>query len=346
MRVSADRPKVTVFIPVYNRERYIGAALASILAQSLTDYEVLLIDDGSTDRSVEVMRAYRDPRIRIVCNGTNLGIPKTRNRGLQLARGEYIALLDSDDLAHPRRLEKQVAFLDRHPDYAEVGSWGRAVDAQGRVLPRVKRQPVHPEDVAVQLLFRCCLSNRSIMARTEILRAYGYREDYPRCQDYELHVRLAKRYKLGNLPEVLVFGRVHPQQVTAQTAALGDEKKREIMGTLLSELGVAFGESDLQAHLVLARMRKLGFVPDQTYVEWTEAWLRKLQEANRRTQRYAAPALARAVSEKWLQTCWAARASLGWRVWQYFWRSPLRAGIGARFRQELCSRFACYTSSY
>ncbi len=343
---TTDHPRVTVFIPVYNRERYIGAAITSILAQSFTDYELLLIDDGSTDRSVEIMRSYSDPRIRVVCNGANLGIPKTRNRGLQLARGEYIALLDSDDVAHPRRLEKQVAFLDRHPDYAQVGSWDRAIDEQGRLLKKVKRQPVRPDDIHAQLLFRCCLSNRSIMARTAILRAYGYRDDYPRCQDYELHVRLAKCYKLGNLPDVLVFGRVHPQQITWQTAALGDEKKREIMGTLLDELGVSFNPADLDAHLMLSRMRKLRFVPDRTYVEWAEAWLCKLQEANRRTRCYAEPALVRAVSEKWFQTCWAASAGMGWTAWKYFWRSSLCTGIGARLKQELFSRFAFHTGYY
>ena len=160
--MSLRHPKVTVFIPVYNRERYVGAAIDSIFAQSFSDYELLLIDDGSTDRSLEVMRAYTaDPRLRVVCNERNLGIPRTRNKGLQLARGEYIAMLDSDDLAHPKRLEKQVAFLDRHSDYAQIGSWGRAVDEQGSLLKRTKRQPVTPEDVHAQLLFRCCPTRNS-----------------------------------------------------------------------------------------------------------------------------------------------------------------------------------------
>ena len=106
--MSVRHPQVTVFIPVYNRERYVGPAIDSILAQNFSDYELLLIDDGSTDLSLERMRAYTDPRVRIVCNKRNRGIPRTRNTGLQLARGKYIAMLDSDDLAHPKRLEKQV----------------------------------------------------------------------------------------------------------------------------------------------------------------------------------------------------------------------------------------------
>jgi glycosyltransferase involved in cell wall biosynthesis len=331
----SNPPKVTVFIPVYNRERYIGAAIDSILAQNFPNYELLLIDDGSTDCSLEIMRSYPDPRIRVVCNERNHGQPRTRNRGIQLARGEYTAMLDSDDFAHPNRLEKQVAFLDRHPDYAEVGSWDRAIDTQGRLLKKVRRQPASPEDIHAQLLFRCCLSNRSIMARTTILRAYGYRNDYPRCQDYELHVRLAKKYKLGNLPEVLVFGRVHPGQLTRQTTELGNVKKRAIVRTQLNELGVAFSEADLDLHLILPRMRKRRFTPDRAYLEWAEAWLLKLKGANRRKQCYAEQAFAQAVSDQWVRACRAAWASMGWTAWKYFLRSPLRKDFGLRLKQDL-----------
>ena len=96
---NTDPPTVTVFIPVYNREHYISEAIESILTQSFPNFELLLVDDGSTDRSVEVMRSYDDARIRVVCNEHTRGIPQTRNRGLELARGVYIALLDSDDQA-------------------------------------------------------------------------------------------------------------------------------------------------------------------------------------------------------------------------------------------------------
>ena len=217
---SSNTPKVTVFIPVFNREKYVGEAIDSILAQTFSDFEILLVDDGSTDHSVDMIRSYADPRIRLVCNEKNLGIPKTRNKGVELARGQYMAMLDSDDRAYPDRVEKQVSFLDTHPEYAQVGSWCRMMDAQGHPLNKVKRQPAWPDDIHAQLLFRCAMSNRSIMARTAILQEYRYRNDYPRCQDYELHVRLAKHYKLGNLPECLVYGRIHPQQITGQNERL------------------------------------------------------------------------------------------------------------------------------
>ncbi len=335
---TTQRPKVTVFIPVYNREDYISDAIDSVLTQSFSDFELLLIDDGSTDRSLELIESYRDPRIRVERNESNLGIPRTRNRGLELARGEYIALLDSDDRAYPQRLAKQVEILDRHPDYVQVGSWCRMMDARGQPLKKIKRQPIMPQDVDAQLLFRCALSNRSIMARTEILRRYRYRNDYPRCQDYDLHVRLARGHKMANLPECLVYGRIHPQQITTQTTELGDDRKQEIVRGQLVELDASFTETDLIPHLNLSRLRKLGFTPDRAYLEWAEHWLIGLKQANQRTRRYDQRAFNGALSEKWLRACGAARRELGWEAVRIFLRSPLRGTVGASLRQQVVAR--------
>jgi glycosyltransferase involved in cell wall biosynthesis len=333
--INSKTPKVTVFIPVYNRQKYVGDAIESILAQTFSDFEILLVDDGSTDHSVDLIRSYTDPRIRLACNEDNLGIPKTRNKGVELARGQYMAMLDSDDRAYPHRLEKQIAFLDSHPDYAQVGSWCRMMDAQGHPLKRIKRQPIFPDDIHAQFLFRCAMSNRSIMARTAILKEYGYRNDYPRCQDYELHVRLAKHYKLGNLPECLVYGRIHPQQITGQTTDLGDTKKQEIISGQLKELGVPFSPNDLAPHLTLSRMQKLGFIPDADYLEWAGEWLLRLQQANKHTHCFSEPAFSHALSEKWFQACWTARRKIGWAVWKYFFSSSLSKNVISTMSKDI-----------
>src|SRR5262245_55227910 len=133
----SESPKVTVVIPVYNREKYVAAAIESILAQTFSNFELLVIDDGSTDGSREVIQSFRDLHVHLVCNETNLGIPRTRNRGIQRAHGEYLAFLDSDDWAYPERLGKQVAFLDSHPEHAAVGAWVAWMDETGRPLRRV-----------------------------------------------------------------------------------------------------------------------------------------------------------------------------------------------------------------
>ncbi len=336
--VHSTNPKVTVFIPVFNREQYVGEAIQSILDQTFLDFEILLVDDGSTDSSVNTIRSFQDPRIRLVSNGENLGIPKTRNKGVELARGEYMAMLDSDDRSYPDRLQKQVSFLDTHLEYAQVGSWCRMIDAQGRVLDKVKRQPALSDDIHAQFLFRCAMSNRSIMARTAILQEYGYRNDFPRCQDYELHVRLAKKYKLGNIPECLVYGRIHPEQITGQTPGLGDAKKQEIISEQLNELGIHFSEKDLIPHLTLSRMRKSQFIPDSDYLEWAKDWLSRLQEANNKTRRYAEPAFSHALTQKWLQACWTARKKVGWAIGKYFFSSALSKNLLTTLSRQLFLR--------
>ncbi|MFD2838363.1 glycosyltransferase family 2 protein [Azotobacter vinelandii] len=244
---------MTVFIPVHNRQRYIATAVDSILAQTFGDFELLVVDDGSTDATLEVLSHYRDPRLRVECNPRNLGLPGTRNRGLELARGEYIALLDSDDKAWPERLTRQVEVLDRHPELVQIGSACDFMDAEGRRLDRVRRRPLAPDEVDASLAFYCALTNRTIMGRTAILREYRYSEDFPSCEDYELHQRLARTWRMANLPDVLVCGREHPGRFTRNNRALGVDRKREICRRALLELGIEPSEADLDRHYALSR---------------------------------------------------------------------------------------------
>src|SRR5574337_256903 len=319
-----NSPKVTVLTPVHNREQHVAAAIESVLAQSFADFELLLIDDGSTDNSVGIMRLYTtDPRVRLVCNEQNLGIPKTRNRGIDLARGEYIAMLDSDDWAYPTRLEKQVAFLDRHRDFAVVGAWTTDIDEKGRSLRRVNILPVLPGELQSRLLFSYCHHHSSIMARTAVLREYRYREQYAVCEDVDLFVRVAKNYKLGNLPNILLCRRVHGSGITREKAQVVKEKHLEIVSAQLAELGVEFTPADLERHFLLLRMDRAQSTPDPTYLEWANAWLLKLQAANQHALRYPERALARVVGEIWFVVCWHAFASMGWSAWKQFWQSPL-----------------------
>jgi len=329
-------PRVTVLIPVYNREKYVAAAIESILAQSFIDFELLLIDDGSTDGSVGIMRSYTaDPRVRLVRNEHNLGIPKTRNQGIELARGEYIAMLDSDDWAYPCRLEKQVTFLDRHRDFAVVGAWATEMDEKGQPLSRDKRRFVSPGELQSRLLFRCSLCNSSIMARKAILQDYGYREQYAVCEDFDLFVRVAKNYKLGTLPETLVRRRTHAGNIGREKAQLMKAKNQEIASAQLTELGVTFTATDLKRHFVLSHMTKLQFTPDREYLEWADAWLQKLQKVNHRVLCYPAQAFARLVGQLWVTACWRASGGMGWATWKQFCRSPLSKGAWASLKQNL-----------
>jgi glycosyltransferase involved in cell wall biosynthesis len=320
-------PKVTVVIPVYNRAQHVAAAIKSILAQSFTDFELLLIDDGSTDESVAVLKSYQDPRIRVVCNERNLGIPHTRNRALALARGEYVAMLDSDDTAVAHRLARQVQFLDRYPDYAVIGSWVGVIDDTHRSVRHIGILPVAAEEVRARLLFHCSLSQSSIMARTAILRAYRYSEDYVVCSDFDLWVRLARHYRLANLPEFLVTRRLHASRVTAGQAFVVKQKKSAIFRAQLAELGVPFNDSDIERHFLLLRLKNSALAAEPAYLDWADMWLQTLQAANARLACYPDPVFRRVLGEIWLAACWQVAACQGSPTWRHFWQSPLRRAL-------------------
>ncbi|MFN4089045.1 MAG: glycosyltransferase family 2 protein [Alphaproteobacteria bacterium] len=333
-------PRVSVFIPAYNREALIAESVASVLGQTHADLELIVVDDGSTDRTAAIVESFADPRVRLVSNGRNLGIPKSRNRGLDLARSDYLAVLDSDDRMLPERLARQVAFLDDNPDIAVVGSWGRFIDGSGRPTGRRRVQPVAAADVDAHLLFRCCVSNRSVMGRTAVMRAYRYDEAFVRCQDYDMFVRMSGRHKLANLPEVLVEARQHAGQITRNTLDIGEALKRRIAARQLDELGIAHAEADLARHVGLSRTRKSGIVPDRAFLDWAEAWLAGLLSANRRVRRYDERALRDAVGEVWLKLCVGAFAGGRRSGLARFLGSPLRRGATAGYRRTLTAAFA------
>lgn len=333
MRPAArTKPKVTVFIPVHNRERYVRVAINSVLAQTFEDFELVVVDDGSTDRTAEVLAAYSDPRLRVLHNPANLGIPASRNRGLEAARGEYIALLDSDDHAYPDRLERQVAFLDDRPEITQVGSWCSFMDSAGTMLDKVRRQPLAPADIDAHLLFHCPIINRTVMARTEALRELGYDTAFPRCQDYDMHSRLAiAGHSLANMPDILVCGREHPGRFTGQTADMGRDRKIAVYRRMLARIDIAANAGELGRHHALTRPadRPVGVAE---FLEWTEAWLWRIKQANRAKPVYPEPALSRALGAIWALNCWHARRELGRRrMLARLGGSPLARGIPGNF---------------
>ena len=291
--------KITVFIPVYNRQKYIAQTIQSVLDQSFKDFQLLLVDDGSTDNSVEIIRSFTDNRITLVENGRNLGIPQTRNIGLEYAEGEYLAILDSDDLMLKDRLKKQNKFLDTHADYAGVGSWSRYIDDHGKITRWLVMRPISHDKIKASLLFHCAVHNRTFMARAALIKKLRYDNEFRRCQDYELLHRISKQHKLQNLPEILVSGRKHDQQITSSTTHLGDKLKKVIFSRMLNDLGVVYDDVDLNNHLLLVRNN--GDKISMQYLVWCESWFNKLLESNVTTKIYDVEALEQVIVKLWIK---------------------------------------------
>jgi glycosyltransferase involved in cell wall biosynthesis len=292
----SESPRITVLMPAYNRERYIRDAIESVLAQTRTDFELLIVDDGSTDGTAARVASYRDPRIRLLRNPQNLGIPATRNRGISEARGEFIAMLDSDDIAHPRRLEKQVAFLERRPRHALVGSWFRYIDDEGRPQ-RIGRRPTGSRRLRARLLFIGCFRNTTVMVRRGALEHFHYREEYQVCEDLDLWTRVSLAHESANLPEILTSYRLHDDAITSQRREQIRQMKMKITSYQLEQLGVPHRARDLELHVALRRPKRLKATAE--VLDWAERWLEELRVANQRRRVYPEPQFGLAVGERW-----------------------------------------------
>src|SRR3989337_3683374 len=193
-------PRVTILMPVYNAERFLREAIDSILDQSFKPFEFLIIDDGSTDRSAEIIESYRDPRIRFVRNAKNLGITPTLNRGIEMASCDLIARMDADDISHPQRLQKQFAFMKRNPECALLSTWARVISEDNKFI-RLERYRTN--FYYYNLTFECWMYHPTIVFRKHAVEQIGMYA-MPYSEDYDLFWRMSTRFRIANLPEALV----------------------------------------------------------------------------------------------------------------------------------------------
>lgn len=206
-------PKVTVLMTVYNGEKFLVEAIDGILNQTFRDFEFLIINDGSTDGSREIIQSYKDPRINMVDNERNIGLTASLNRGLRLAGGEYIARQDADDISLPERLEKQISILERNREIALLGSWYLEIDESGNPL-REYRLPCEPIQICWDSIFYCSFST-VLFRRERVLSNVGfYNESFRYAQDWELYSKIARTHTVVNVGECLVKYRLHSHSMT------------------------------------------------------------------------------------------------------------------------------------
>lgn len=197
---------VSIILPVFNGERYIEAAIRSVLGQTYRDFELLILNDGSTDRTLELCAIYaQDPRVRIVDHADRAGITHRLNEGLALARYEWIARMDADDICHPWRIAHQMAYVSQHPKCVLVATQVHVIDENGRYL---RTEGLPAAFLYYSLHFECCIFHPTILfQRKAILDIGGYQ--LPFAEDYDLFVRTMQRYRLGGVDEPLLSYRIH-----------------------------------------------------------------------------------------------------------------------------------------
>jgi len=310
-------PLVSVLMPVYNGEQFLREAIDSILGQSFKDFEFLIIDDGSKDNSISIIESYNDTRIRFVRNETNLKLPATLNRGLNLAIGKYIARMDQDDISMPDRLEKQIAVMDRDLKVGICGSW---IEVFG-LGNYVEKYPTDPDSIKANLLFYNALAHPTVMMRKSLFDQFNlrYSMEYLHAEDYELWQRCSTCFRIVNIGEVLLRYRTSSTSYCRvfsleQTATL-----RRIDERNLILLGIPVRDEYLNLQ---ASIRAMQFAVKREILDQVAEWLEIILSANAKAKYCSEESLKRVVANLWFRICRHTRG-LGYLTWCRFTSSPL-----------------------
>ena len=284
-------PTISVLMPVYNAGAYLPAAVESILRQTWEDFELLILDDGSTDESAVYLASLRDPRIRIERSAGNRGLIETLNHGFQVCRAPLIARMDADDIAEPERLAEQKIAMDDDPRVAVLGSDLTALGATaGSSWVRFSE----PEDVRIALLFENPICHPTVMMRRSCFSSPLYPADYPHAEDYALWVQCGPMVQMRNLQQKLLRYRLHESQVSCRHSSVQEESIRRLVLRQLESMGLHPTAGELYVHQSMAH----GFLPAPSVARLTERWVEKLLQANLERCIYAPDLFAQRLRER------------------------------------------------
>jgi glycosyltransferase involved in cell wall biosynthesis len=310
-----NKPLVSVVMPLFNAEKYVGEAVESVLSQSYTNFELIIVNDASNDKSVAQVKRIVDRRIVIIENEKNLGIVASRNRGLALAKGKYIAVLDSDDIALPNRLEKQVAFLEANPEYGICGSYYHVINGNGKKILSFK-VPVSSSDNKTFLLFNVPFCHSTIMMPAALAQCFAYKDGFDIIEDYEIAHRISKEYKIGNLPEYTTLYRVHGNNISISKLYKMREVRRKLDFQVLEELNIFFTDAELEIHSNFIN-GCYDFFREEEAMEALERWLIRLYHFVKVQPGYNMPFLRKMISVRWWNLC------VHTNNWTFLWNTSL-----------------------
>ena len=276
-------PKVSVVLPTYNGSFFLAEAIESVLAQTWKDFELIIIDDASTDNTATIASQYVDPRIRIIQNPHNLRLVDTLNKGIALAQGPYIARMDQDDISLPKRLEQQVAFMDSHPEVGICGSWIEVFGFRNYI----ERYPSNSNEIKAKLFVQNQLAHPSVMLRKEHLDAYGLRYDpaFQYVEDYDLWQRASRHFGLCNLPQVLLRYRTSVSSICRTHSAEQQSAIVRMDCRNLAELGLQPTDDQVLVMTAL-RNEELFLRMNHESRKSAQVFLTSILEANYRRQIY------------------------------------------------------------
>jgi glycosyltransferase involved in cell wall biosynthesis len=232
----------------YNAEKYISEAIQSILDQTFTDFELIIVNDGSTDTTKEKIKAFDDPRIKYYENEGNCKIIFTRNKLLKLAKGKYIAWLDADDISTKNRLLEQFNFMENNQEYGICGSWAILIDENGNKLNEIWKPISNSESIKFQMFFSNNFITSSVFMKNFSGERYQFSDKWTLGEDYNFWLNIIPNYKSTNIKKALTFYRINSSGATLNGQNKMDENKLEIIDNHLNNHGLIFNEIEKETH--------------------------------------------------------------------------------------------------
>lgn len=299
-----NSPDVSIVMPVFNAGKFVEKSLQSLLDQTFRNFELIIVDDCSTDKSLKIVSGFKDERIRILKNETNRGIVFSRNRGLSEIRGRFYAPFDADDIARKDKLEKQVKFLDSHPEFAMIGTWAKLIDDKNKLLPKKWKLNSTPERIPSIMLFRNYFVHSSIMVRSNFISQEKYRAGFDVVEDYKFCADIAMHHKVYNLPEYLIHYRVHDKSAMRIDKERMKAQDIKIYRYLFDLLKINLSETDLNCIFALKCDRK---IDDRDLLMEIHNFLEMILVKNRDQELFDQRQLLKTITNRWLKACSLAK---------------------------------------
>ena len=264
-------PMVTCLLPVFNGEKYLRAAIDSVLAQTYADFELLIINDQSTDGTEAIVRSYTDPRIRLLNTPERMRLVPSLNYGIQIARGRYVARMDADDISHPERFRYQVELMERNPDLAVLGTDIVVFSDDPSRGRRPMAPPTEHWQIRFEFIRNCCIYHPTVMLRKSVFADFpAYDPQFSMSEDYELWLRLTRKYRAANVNRALLFYRKHSGSVSQKQA---EQMYANSARALATDLTLRLGE-DVSAEVAMVFLFPFVLRPDAPVREFVRLFFK------------------------------------------------------------------------
>ncbi len=293
-----SNPAISILMPAYNVEKYIGEAIDSMLNQTFKDFEFIIVDDASTDGTLSAVQKYTDPRVKIIRNEKNAKLAASLNKGLQIVRGKYIARMDADDISHPERLQKLYDFLEKNP---AIDMCGSAMKVFGAGEESVWEYKTEDKVIKAGLLWTSTMPHGAVMMRAETILKHKlyFDETFLIGQDWKYWSDVKDYVTFSNLKEPLYFYRRAEQSITMQFSHQSGDRYAVMHRKMLSDLGVPFSDHELLLHQFIVGIFTVK--PSVKTVNEAHAWIRKIIRYNREVKKHDPATFEMIARERWSQ---------------------------------------------